>query len=430
MKKKFEINAVMKDSVYSFFYRILSMFLNYLYIAIIVRKLGSAKYGVWAVLLSVISWIEILDLGIGNGLRNFLAKIINTEREREAKLAISTAYCILSVIGIILLLITCTVSLFVPWNCILGYEDSEENLTEIILLFFLFIILNFILSLCKSVLHALQKTRITYLMGAWLNAFNIAAILYMSRCSLLKLVISYGLNLNLVSLLVSIYIYWIKDKQLKPQLGLYSSRYIPHIVNQGFYFFIIQISSCVISWTDSLLTARYFGSEAVTPFSLINKVFILPISLCLCVFAPLWSAFTKASVTNDKNWMQMIVYRFNKSFLFILAGLLVLGIGTPFIVEIWTGVYVGDERELIVSTIVFAALRIWCAFYAQLANGLDIMKSYLLLSILQGFVNIPLSIMLAVNAQMGITGIVAGTNIVLLAGAIYLPQIVRRKVGG
>lgn len=427
MKKRPDTD-VAKDSAYSIFYRVLSMAFNYFYIAVAVRKLGSAKYGVWAVLLSIITWIEIFDLGIGNGLRNYLVKTINIKHLDEAKAAISTAYCILSVIGSIMLAAVWAVSLLIPWDRVLGYQEGDENLTGIVAIFFGFIIFNFVLSLCKSVLHALQKTRITYLMGVWLNMMNILSLFCMGQCSLLKMVISYGINLNLTSLLVSIYLYGIKCVEIKPAIRLYSRQYVPQVVNRGICFFVLQISSCIISWTDSLLGASYFGSEAVTPFSLINKVFMLPISLCLCVFTPLWSAFTRASATGDRQWMQKIVHRFDRGFPVIVAGLILLGTVTPFIIQVWTGVNIGNSNPLIISMIVFAALRIWCSFYAQLANGLDIMKSYLLLSVMQGVVNIPLSIILATKGKMGITGIVAGTNIVLSAGAVFIPRIVKKEI--
>ena len=55
-------------------YKPLSMLLSYLYIPVALAYLGDEKYGVWATVLSVLSWISLFDIGIGNGLRNKLAE--------------------------------------------------------------------------------------------------------------------------------------------------------------------------------------------------------------------------------------------------------------------------------------------------------------------------------------------------------------------
>ena len=51
-----------------------SMILSLMYTPILLNYLGNEKYGLWATLLSVINWVNYFDVGIGNGLRNLLAK--------------------------------------------------------------------------------------------------------------------------------------------------------------------------------------------------------------------------------------------------------------------------------------------------------------------------------------------------------------------
>ena len=54
-----------------------SMVLNLIYTPLVLGYLGDIKYGIWAIILNIISWINYFDVGIGNGLRNKLSEKIS-----------------------------------------------------------------------------------------------------------------------------------------------------------------------------------------------------------------------------------------------------------------------------------------------------------------------------------------------------------------
>ena len=72
MKHKIIIGATEKSALRSVFIKPISMVLSLLYTPALLAYLGDEKYGVWATILSVISWVNYCDIGIGNGLRNIL----------------------------------------------------------------------------------------------------------------------------------------------------------------------------------------------------------------------------------------------------------------------------------------------------------------------------------------------------------------------
>ena len=51
------------------------------------------------------------------------------------------------------------------------------------------------------------------------------------------------------------------------------------------------------------------------------------------------------------------------------------------------------------------------------------------LSIFQGLINIPISIYCAKNLNLGISGVIIGTNITLIIGLILYPFKIKRIVG-
>ena len=64
----------------------LSMIISYIYVPIALDYLGVEKYGIWSTILTILSWISYLDIGIGNGLRNRLTESINKKDGQEKKL--------------------------------------------------------------------------------------------------------------------------------------------------------------------------------------------------------------------------------------------------------------------------------------------------------------------------------------------------------
>ena len=62
----------------------LSMVLSYVYIPIVLNFLGEEKYGVWVTLLSIISWVNYFDIGIGNGVRNKVTECVAANDRNRA----------------------------------------------------------------------------------------------------------------------------------------------------------------------------------------------------------------------------------------------------------------------------------------------------------------------------------------------------------
>lgn len=57
-----------------------------------INYVSSPIYGIWMTLYSIISWLSIFDIGLGNGLRNNLTKCLVEGNYKDAKEYVSTAY--------------------------------------------------------------------------------------------------------------------------------------------------------------------------------------------------------------------------------------------------------------------------------------------------------------------------------------------------
>ena len=56
-----------------------SLFLSMLYVPLFLECLDKTRYGIWVTIMSLVNWIGFFDIGIGQGLRNLLAKSLAEE---------------------------------------------------------------------------------------------------------------------------------------------------------------------------------------------------------------------------------------------------------------------------------------------------------------------------------------------------------------
>lgn len=190
-----------KNIALGLIYKPVSMILSYLYIPVVLAYLGDEKYGVWATVLSVLSWISLFDIGIGNGLRNKLAENFKHYDGEKTRRYISSAYIMLSCIVFSLMIIVVVIFSFVNWNSFFKVgADFNDNLKMVMEISVVCMCASFVLSICKSVYLALQKNHITNLMGLVQQILMLMSVVVLARCSngnLVFVAIAYGIS-NLV----------------------------------------------------------------------------------------------------------------------------------------------------------------------------------------------------------------------------------------
>ena len=75
--------------------RFISVLVSLAYVPIVLGYLVQEKYGVWITLTTIVNWIHLLDVGMGNGMRNKLAEAIAKGQVEKGKVFVSTTYGIL-----------------------------------------------------------------------------------------------------------------------------------------------------------------------------------------------------------------------------------------------------------------------------------------------------------------------------------------------
>lgn len=431
MKLNTSDKNINKNIVLGMVYKPISMLLSYIYVPIVLNYLGTEKYGIWATILSVLSWINLFDIGIGNGLRNKLSDLLARKKQDEEtiKKYVSSAYIMLAGIILILLLVVLFVYQFIDWNVVFGLKEfHEEDLSTTMLISTLFMCVSFVMAICKSIYRAIQQNHYVNLMGVFQQTLMLLSIVLLSRLSsgsLLWVAILYGVCNLVVEILFTLNLFRI-NKSFIPRIKYFSSKEALKTTNLGFMFFVCQIASMILFATDNLIITHVAGPSEVTSYSTANKMFSMVTSVFSIIVAPYWSATTAMRVNND--WFN--INRGIKKMLTLWAGASVCCVCVCFVfkpvVSWWLGEDLMFQNGLILLMAVYAIVFMWNSVFSYIGNGLELMKMSITLAVIQGVVNVPLSIWLAVSCKLNTIGVLLGTILSMLISAFVMPIAIYR----
>lgn len=416
---KNKIGATEKSAVINMLLKPISAVLSLVYTPMLLSYLGDEKYGLWATILSIITWINFFDVGIGNGLRNLLAKILTEKDQQEAKKAVSTAYVMLTTIATILLILLIGISIIVNWNIIFSTTIPMRN---VMLITFTFICVNFVLALSNTLLYALHLAERVSIRNCLVQVANIIGLFVISKFtseSLVAMAILFGATSTVLYLYNSVQVFK-HNPCLVPSFSMFDKSKISDICNVGLKFFVIQIMGLLLFTVDNMLITYYFGAAAATPFNIANKVFNTIYSVFAAFIVPYWSKTVVAIAEKNINWVKSSIKK-----VAIVGGVFIccyITMGAIFrpVVRIWLQRELTFDAGLIPVMVIFYIVYTILAIECQFINGSGKIGVQLIVYVIIGTMNIPLSIFLGVGCHMGSVGVRLATTILVLAAVIVL----------
>lgn len=352
--------------------------------------------GFWLTIVSIINWILLFDLGIGNGLRNYLTKLLVEKKEIEIKKYISSAYISLGMVSLLGLFFLVIVSNLVNWSSILNISSekiSNNILKTIMIISFFNIFIRFFLNLINSILYALQKTFIINLVSL---ITNITLLIYLMKSknindisALYNLAVVHLLVSNIPLLLSTILVFLTLLEKEKPNIFFFDKRVAKKILGLGGIFFIAQIEILLMNATNEFIINKNFGAIYVVEYQVYFKIFSIATMVYAIILQPIWSAITKYHSEKRKN--KIFVYL---KLLYLIA---LLGTISCFVVALFSDkiIYYWLNRTEVVLSIkiaIYFVLYVSSTMFMNastcIANGfgkVEVQVIYLFLAIIIKF---------------------------------------------
>ncbi|GAB3512642.1 O-antigen export protein [Spirosoma knui] len=415
-------SKVIGNILKSFVFKGLSILLSLLVVPLSINYLDTERYGVWLTLSSVLTWINLMDIGLGNGLRNKLVKALSERDLIAAKKLVSTTYVLVTLMSCVVVVLFLIALPFMDLNAIFNIHTVDRNeLAAVALVAFLAFCTLFTLKPLTAVIMATQNAaldNLILLVGNVISISCVAALVYgtSGHGNLFSIVLVFSMAPVVAYIAGSLYLYKRLYPSLMPSLAYFDRTHIRFLAGTSIQFFVIQIAATIVLTSNNIILSQFFGNAEVTKYNVVFRYFSVITIIQTIVLTPIWSAVTEAYQKGDFLWIKSTLNKLIRNSLLLSAVTIMQVIATPWVMEKWLGESFTVDSNLVLAVGAYTILITFGSTFTYIINGIGTIRIQMCTSILTTCLSIPVSIFLA--GEIGPTGVVLANCIWL---TLWLP---------
>ena len=405
-----------------------------LMVPLTLKILGVYSNGVWLTISSILIWIDLMDIGLGNGLRNAVAEYVAKGDDKKVREAVSSTYFMLAVIVLPFLLICYAVVSFGDMYDILGVSDKMiANLNQILLVAITISSFTFVLKVTGNFYMGLQLPAANSLIiciGHTLALGLTFALFIAGSHSLLMVVFFNTISLLLIWAICMPYTFKRKYPQYCPSLKSINLKMARSLCSTGLQFFAIQICGVILFMSTNIIISKALSPAEVTPYQIAYRYFNIAFVLFSTICIPFWNATTDAYSRRDYEWIRNSSRKLNLLMLGIFILLLFMVFVSDLAYTVWIGEDVAISHELGISTAIYIFILCYSLRYSYILNGLNVLRIQLIFTVLAAVVFLPLAwyVCKTFGTVTSLVWVMCAVNIPgLLANAWKYHQLFRDK---
>ncbi len=413
-----------------------SALLVFLMMPLTLTCLGEYKNGVWLTISSLLLWIDQMDIGLGNGLRNKVAAYIAHGEKEKARSAVSSTMVmliciILPVLAILMLLIWYTnVFAFFNVDPVIIPELRVALLCAVIL-----VCITFVLKFIGNVYMGMQQPAMSnfFITVGSTIAFLGTWILYVAHhATFLNIVVVNCAAPLIVYLLAYPYTFYIKFPFLRPAKKEMNLRSAVELGNIGVKFFWLQIAAIIQFMSANILISNFFTPAMVTPYQIAYRYMNVIVIFFNVVSMPYWNATTDAYERNDMQWIKRASRQMDFFIGAIAVLLVVMVIVSPFVYQIWIGDNSDVPMSMTIMMAIYILLLVISMRYSCFLNGVGALRLQLYMTV-SAIVFIPLAWAVSYHTHdiVWFMGVMCVCNIPgIIVNVIQLNKIIKGTATG
>ena len=424
------VRHIARNVLFNWLGTIANMAVGFFLSPFILHRLGNVAYGVWVLAVSVVGYLNLLDLGMQNSVLRFVSQGHTKGDHQGASEAISAALWVRLQISAVAMLLSAGIAAIFP----LVFKVSPElvgDAKKAVLLIGATTAITMSVGVVGSVLSALNRFDLQNYVVLLQTAMRVIGVVFVLRRG--QGIVAIAVCEFIVTVVGNILLVWIA-RRLYPELRILLSKpkreTLRKIWSYSSYVFLTTIAVQLVYQSDNLVVGAFISPAAVTFYAIAN-------SLCRYVtqvvgsmantFMPAASTYEAAG---NAAGLVMLYKNGTRAMLMVsLPILITLILRGPTFIGLWMGPQYSHSSGIV---LIILGIPLLFAFAnrtgAAIAFGVGKHKTTAQWAIGEGVANLILSVVLV--HRYGIYGVAFGTMIPnLVAQLILWPGYVFKLVG-
>lgn len=389
--------------------QVINILVSFMLVPIVMNFVTPSQYGIWLTISSIISWLSLLDVGLGTGMKNKLTEALANNDIKLAKEYVSTTYIMISCIVTVFLVVIYIVFPYINWSMVYNQDvsmnDTLQNTTLIVTSFFL---IKLIVSLIGTILTSYLKPALNQFLNTLSNIIILIIIWIMSKIfdgNLIILSTVLSSTSVVIYLIASLLLFNGKFKDIAPSIFYFRKEQIKSILGLGINFFIINISTIVLFQTNNFIIIHYFTNEDVVVYNLAYKLFSICSILFMLISQPFWTAYTEAWAKKDIDWIKRTVKKVYGLWALVICFGIIILIASPLIYNIWVGDSVVVPFSMSVAILAYFTSHTYGGVFNICINGIGKVRLQMYCLAIVAIIYIPIMLLFIKVFKFGMISI-------------------------
>jgi O-antigen/teichoic acid export membrane protein len=416
---------IRKNIIVSFLLKGWSGLIFLLIVPLTLHCLGDYKNGIWLTISSMLIWMDNLDIGLGNGLRNKLAThLAHDDMEKARESVSSTFFMLILIIVPAALVLIALVNLTNLYSFLNIDRNLITDLNNVAMVSIIFVCSTLIFKFIGNFYIGLQLPAASNLLITCGHTIILIGtyILYKSGSHSLMLIALVNTGSPLIIYLLAYpYTFCKRYPKLSPSIKYFNMHAIKELFSIGMKFFVLQMSSAIIFMSSNILVSKMFSPASVTPYQIAYRYVSIVLLVFSIICAPNWTATTDAYERGDMEWIKKTKNTMNKILTSVFILMVFMVAISNFAYGIWVGKGVIVPLSITIGMAVYMYILIYSMSYCFFLNGIGILHIQLICTVGGAIAFIPLTY-LATSLYKEII------SILIILCIVNLPSLIFNKI--
>lgn len=407
---------------------VMTVVVGFVVTPILTHQLGILRYGVWALIGSLIPFLELLELGFANATIAFIGRHLELDEHEQVGATINTSFLVLSVLGVVAFVGVTIFTIFLP-EIVTTIPASLVGQAQFLLLLMAFdMALSIPMDTFGGALVGMQRyDLLNYSLVAVLVAQAIGWVIVLAlHGGLVALgVVTVAISLvGQVSRLVIVH-------RLLPWFRLslrgFDRRLLKTFTSLSGWYSLAQISDAVLDLSDVLIVGAAAGVTAAAIYAVAQRLGPLPVRIVQPRIYTLFPAAAEFGARGNEAGLRDRTDAVARFALYLsVPAAIALGFLAGPVVQVWVGSQFSEAATIIGLLCVASVLQGW-AFSVRVAlAGSSRPKLPAILYALEAALHVSLGIVLV--KRYGPVGMAEAVliGVVMIEGLLLLPLAYRQ----